>query len=88
MNTTLFPARVWRVCLWFAEHEAEADSQQHYSGAQVQCLDRRLNPGITCKDTQQLQLFKNKTKLFDSSLSHTFYYIDGFLIPVWENCFL
>uniref|UniRef100_A0A672Z603 Actin-like 6A n=1 Tax=Sphaeramia orbicularis TaxID=375764 RepID=A0A672Z603_9TELE len=27
-------------------HEAEADRQQHHSGAPLQCLDRRLHPGI------------------------------------------
>uniref|UniRef100_I3IZR0 Actin-like 6A n=1 Tax=Oreochromis niloticus TaxID=8128 RepID=I3IZR0_ORENI len=28
-------------------YEVEADSQQHYSGAPVQCLDRGLHPGIS-----------------------------------------
>lgn len=34
----------------FSEHEAEADCQQHHSGASVQRLDRRLHPSITGED--------------------------------------
>lgn len=34
----------------FSEHEAEADCQQHHSGASVQCLDWRLHPSITGED--------------------------------------